>query len=35
MIAKDIKIFLQIENKVWLSIAKNIIKYGKIELLHK
>ena len=34
MVAND-KIFLKIKNKIWLSIEKNIIKYGKIESRHK
>ena len=33
--ANDIKIFLKMKNKDWLSIEKIILKCGKIELLHK
>ena len=34
-VAKDTKIFLKMKNKGYLSIEKNIIKYGKIKPLHK
>ena len=34
LVLRNIKIFLRIKNKDWLSIEKNI-KYGKIEPLHK
>ena len=32
---QTIKSSLIIKNKIWLSIEKNIIKYGKIESRHK
>ena len=35
MVRDNIKIYLKMKNKGWLSIEKFLIKYGKIKLLHK
>ena len=35
MVASNIKIFLKMKNKGWLSIEKNVMKYGKVKPLHK
>ena len=35
MVANDIQIFVEMKNIGYLSIEKNIIKYGKTKPLHK
>ena len=35
MFVNNGKIFLRVKIKVWLSIEKNIMKYGEIDLLQK